>query len=107
MVCRYFNSKAAYCTSPEVSGLDEPWGWISSRQPCQRCLRFLTCESLGEPAMGGRRHAIAAMAALGLLLATFAAGQAQALTAGQAEAVASYDRALADFKAILTERRNQ
>jgi hypothetical protein len=57
--------------------------------------------------MRGRRHAIAAMAALGLLLATFAAGEAQTLTPRQAEAAASYDRALAEFKAILAERRSQ
>ena len=57
--------------------------------------------------MRGRRHAIVAMAALGLWLATFAAGEAQALTPKQAEAAASYDRALAEFKAILAERRSQ
>lgn len=57
--------------------------------------------------MRARRHAIAAIAALGLFLATFAASQAQTLTAKQSDALAAYDRALADFKAILAERRGQ
>jgi hypothetical protein len=57
--------------------------------------------------MRARRHAIAAIAALGLLLATVPASQAQTLTARQSDAVAAYDRALADFKAVLAERRSQ
>jgi hypothetical protein len=57
--------------------------------------------------MRARRHAIAAIAALGLLLATVPASQAQTLTARQSDAVAAYDRALADFKAVLAERSSQ
>jgi hypothetical protein len=56
--------------------------------------------------MRARRHAIATVAALGLIL-TFAASHAQTLTAKQSEAVATYERALGDFKAILAERRGQ
>lgn len=54
--------------------------------------------------MRARRHAIAALA---LILAAFAANQAQALTPTQSDAQAAYDRALADFKSILAERRRQ
>jgi hypothetical protein len=56
--------------------------------------------------MRARHHAIATVAAFGLIL-TFAASHAQTLTAKQSEAVATYERALGDFKAILTERRGQ
>ena len=54
--------------------------------------------------MRAGRHAIAVLA---LILATFAASQAQALTPAQSEAQAAYDRALADFKSVLAERRRQ
>lgn len=57
--------------------------------------------------MRARRHAIAAIAALGLLLTTSAVGRAQTLQPKQSEAQAAYDRALGDFKAILAERRRQ
>ncbi len=57
--------------------------------------------------MRGRRHAIAAIAALGLILAWPAVSQAQTLTAKQSDALAAYDRALGDFKSILAERRGQ
>ena len=56
--------------------------------------------------MQSRRHAAAIIAGLALLLATPAMGQG-ALTARQSEALAAYDRALADFKSILAERRRQ
>lgn len=57
--------------------------------------------------MPARRHLLATIAALGLVLATFVPSQAQTLTSRQAEALASYERALADFKSILAERRRQ
>ena len=57
--------------------------------------------------MGRRCHAATAMAVLGLILATPIASQAQALTPAQSDAQAAYDRALADFKSILAERRRQ
>ncbi|WP_441238015.1 hypothetical protein [Bradyrhizobium sp. 930_D9_N1_4] len=57
--------------------------------------------------MPARRHAIAAITALELILATFAASEAQTLTAKQSEAAATYERALGDFKAVLAERRRQ
>ena len=57
--------------------------------------------------MEPKRHAAAAVAALALFLATFTATAQRALTAKQSEAVATYDRALGDFKAILAERRRQ
>lgn len=57
--------------------------------------------------MGRRCHAAAALAVLGLILTTFTASQAQTLTARQSEALATYDRALGDFKSILAERRRQ
>lgn len=57
--------------------------------------------------MPARRHIIAAIAALGLLLVTPAASRAQTLSAKQSEALAAYERALADFKAVLAERRKQ
>ena len=47
------------------------------------------------------------MAVLGLLLATSAASRAQALTPTQSDAQAAYDRALADFKSVMAERRRQ
>ncbi|MCS3727030.1 hypothetical protein [Bradyrhizobium betae] len=56
--------------------------------------------------MRARRHAIAAVAALGLIL-SFAVSQAQTPTAKQSEALAAYERALGDFKSILAERRKQ
>lgn len=57
--------------------------------------------------MRARRHAIAALAALGLIFSTVAVSRAQTLTAKQSEAVAAYERALGDFKSILAERRKQ
>ena len=57
--------------------------------------------------MRARRHAIAALAALGLILSIVAVSRAQTLTARQSEAVAAYERALSDFKSILAERRKQ
>ncbi|WP_375313106.1 hypothetical protein WHZ77_07595 [Bradyrhizobium sp. A5] len=57
--------------------------------------------------MRARRHAIAALAALGLIFSTVAVSRAQTLTAKQSEAVAAYERALSDFKSILAERRKQ
>ena len=56
--------------------------------------------------MEPRRYAAAAVAALALFLATAAMGQGT-LTARQSDALAAYDRALGDFKAILAERRGQ
>ncbi|MHB0769322.1 hypothetical protein [Bradyrhizobium sp. 5.13L] len=56
--------------------------------------------------MQSRRHAAAIIAGLALLLAAPAMGQG-ALTARQSETLAAYDRALADFKSILAERRRQ
>lgn len=57
--------------------------------------------------MGLRHHAAATLAALVLMLATSGASLAQALSAKQAEAVATYERALGDFKSVLAERRRQ
>jgi hypothetical protein len=57
--------------------------------------------------MHARRHAIAAITALGLTLASLAMSRAQALTAKQSDALAAYDHALGDFKSILAERRSQ
>jgi hypothetical protein len=57
--------------------------------------------------MRARRHATAAIAALALTLTTFAASRAQSPTTKQSDALAAYDRALGDFKAILAERRGQ
>ncbi|BAL74809.1 hypothetical protein [Bradyrhizobium cosmicum] len=57
--------------------------------------------------MRARRHAIAALAALGLIFSAVAVSRAQTLTAKQSEAVAAYERALGDFKSILAERRKQ
>lgn len=57
--------------------------------------------------MPARRHVIATLAAVGLILATSAACQAQTLTPKQSEALAAYDRALGEFKSILAERRRQ
>jgi len=57
--------------------------------------------------MRARRHAIAALAALGLIFSTVAMSRAQTLTAKQSEAVAAYQRALSDFRSILAERRKQ
>jgi len=57
--------------------------------------------------MRARRHAIAALAALGLILSIVAVSRAQTLTARQSEAIAAYERALGDFKSILAERRKQ
>ena len=57
--------------------------------------------------MQQRAHIAAAMAVLGLLLATSAASRAQALTPTQSDAQAAYDRALADFKSVMAERRRQ
>ena len=57
--------------------------------------------------MRARRLATAAIAAFALILATFAASQAQTPTTKQSDAFAAYDRALGDFKSILAERRGQ
>ncbi|MGY4512630.1 hypothetical protein [Bradyrhizobium sp. USDA 3650] len=57
--------------------------------------------------MPARRQLLAIIAALGLLLTTLVPSRAQTLTARQSEAVATYERALGDFKAILAERRRQ
>jgi len=57
--------------------------------------------------MGLRCHAAAAVAVIGLLLMMLATSRAQALTPAQSDAQAAYDRALADFKSILAERRHQ
>lgn len=56
--------------------------------------------------MGLRRLAAAAFAAIVLLVMAPAFGQ-PGLTPQQAAALAAYDRALADFKSILAERRRQ
>ncbi|MDI3564238.1 hypothetical protein [Bradyrhizobium sp. Arg816] len=57
--------------------------------------------------MGRRCHAATALAVLGLILTTFTVSQAQTLNAKQSEALATYDRALGDFKSILAKRRRQ
>jgi hypothetical protein len=57
--------------------------------------------------MGLRHHAAATLAALGLMLSTLAESHAQTLMAKQAEAQATYERALGDFKSVLAERRKQ
>ena len=57
--------------------------------------------------MLSRRHFNASLAALALFFAARGAGVAQALTPAQSDAQAAYDRALADFKSILAERRRQ
>lgn len=56
--------------------------------------------------MEPRRHAAAIAAVLALLLTAPAMGQS-APTPRQAEALATYERALGDFKSILAERRRQ
>ncbi|MFB6462709.1 hypothetical protein [Bradyrhizobium tunisiense] len=57
--------------------------------------------------MGLRRLAAAALAALALLVTAPALGQQRELTSQQAAALAAHDRALADFRSILAERRRQ
>ncbi|MBR0807953.1 hypothetical protein JQ636_30805 [Bradyrhizobium japonicum] len=57
--------------------------------------------------MGRRCHAATALAVLGLILTTLTVSQAQTLNAKQSQALATYDRALGDFKSILAERRRQ
>ncbi|UGX95754.1 hypothetical protein G6321_00011685 [Bradyrhizobium barranii subsp. barranii] len=57
--------------------------------------------------MGRRCHAATALAMLGLILTTFTVSRAQTLNTKQSEALATYDRALGDFKSILAERRRQ
>ena len=57
--------------------------------------------------MRPRRHAAAAIAVLALILSSSTSSKAQALTPKQSEAVATYERALGDFKSVLTERRHQ
>lgn len=57
--------------------------------------------------MGSRRLAAAAFAAVAFFVTTPAVAQTGALTTRQAEALATYERALGDFKAILAERRRQ
>lgn len=57
--------------------------------------------------MGPRRRAAAALAAFGLIFMAPAMGQPKTPTTQQSDALAAYDRALADFKSILAERRGQ
>ncbi|EJN08730.1 hypothetical protein PMI42_07112 [Bradyrhizobium sp. YR681] len=57
--------------------------------------------------MPARRHAIAALAALGLIFSASAVGHAQTPNPKQTEALATYEHALGDFKSILAERRGQ
>jgi hypothetical protein len=59
----------------------------------------------GEPAMGPR--CLAAAIAIAFFVMAPAIAQKGTLTDQQSEALAAYDRALADFKSILTERRRQ
>lgn len=54
-----------------------------------------------------RRLAAGALAALAFLVTAPAIGQQGTLTSRQSEALAAYERALADFKSILAERRRQ
>lgn len=55
--------------------------------------------------MGFRR--LATFAVVAFFVAAPAASQQRALTPRQTEAVAAYDKALAEFKSILAERRRQ
>ncbi|MGL3107484.1 hypothetical protein [Bradyrhizobium sp. BR 1432] len=57
--------------------------------------------------MGPRYLVAAALTALALLVTAPAVGQQGTLTAKQSEALAAYERALADFKSVLAERRRQ
>ena len=57
--------------------------------------------------MGSRRLAAAAFATLAFLVATPAIAQGSAPTPKQSEALATYERALGEFKAVLAERRRQ
>ncbi|MEK9278284.1 MULTISPECIES: hypothetical protein [unclassified Bradyrhizobium] len=57
--------------------------------------------------MGPRCLAAASLAALAFLVAAPAVGQQDTLTQRQSDALAAYDRALGNFKAILAERRGQ
>ncbi|MHC2625774.1 hypothetical protein ACVIW2_007806 [Bradyrhizobium huanghuaihaiense] len=57
--------------------------------------------------MGSRRLAAAAFAAVAFFVATPAVAQSGAPTPKQSEALATYERALGDFKSILAERRRQ
>ncbi|TQF30048.1 hypothetical protein [Bradyrhizobium sp. UNPA324] len=57
--------------------------------------------------MGPRYLVAATLTAVALLMTAPAAGQQRALTPRQSEALAAYDRALADFKSVLAERRRQ
>ncbi|MCA1475898.1 hypothetical protein [Bradyrhizobium sp. NBAIM08] len=57
--------------------------------------------------MGSRRLAAAALAAVAIFGAVPTVAQKAAPTPQQSEALAAYERALGDFKSILTERRRQ
>ncbi|MBB4261259.1 MULTISPECIES: hypothetical protein [unclassified Bradyrhizobium] len=57
--------------------------------------------------MGSRRLAATVFAAVAFFVAAPAVGQQRALTPKQSEALATYERALGDFKSILAERRRQ
>lgn len=57
--------------------------------------------------MGSRRLAAAALAAVALFVTAQAVAQTGALTTRQSEALATYERALGEFKAVLAERRKQ
>ena len=57
--------------------------------------------------MGSRRLAAAVFAAVAFFATTPAVAQKAAPTPKQSEALATYERALGDFKSILTERRRQ
>ncbi|MGY4630208.1 hypothetical protein [Bradyrhizobium sp. USDA 4486] len=57
--------------------------------------------------MGSRRLAAAAFAAVAFFVTAPAIAQTGAPTTRQAEALANYERALGEFKAILAERRKQ
>lgn len=57
--------------------------------------------------MGSRRLAAATFAAVAFFVTTPAVAQTSALTTRQAEALATYERALGDFKTVLAERRKQ
>lgn len=57
--------------------------------------------------MGPRYLVAATLTALALLVTASAVGQQGTLTPKQSEALATYERALGDFKSILAERRRQ
>ena len=57
--------------------------------------------------MGSRRLAAAAFATVAFLVTTPAVAQGGAPTPKQSEALATYERALGEFKSVLAERRRQ